>query len=72
MAAMKNDEMASTMHINTLANESPRDEQNFEKMCVNNFVSEKKFNYSTELSFTTEFQYVLRSTIVNVITSSVI
>jgi len=44
MAATKNDEMASTMHVNTLANESPRDKQNFEKMCVNNFVSEKKFN----------------------------
>ena len=29
MAAMGNDDMASTTHVNTSANESPRDEQNF-------------------------------------------
>jgi len=31
MAATKNNDMPSTTHINTSANESPRDEQNFEK-----------------------------------------
>ena len=30
----ENDDIASTTHVNTLANESPRDEQNFEKRCV--------------------------------------
>jgi len=32
------------------------DEVNDGDICVNYFVSKKKFNYSTELSFTTEFQ----------------
>jgi len=31
MAATKNNDMPSTTHVNTSANESPRDEQNFEK-----------------------------------------
>jgi hypothetical protein len=34
MVATENDDMASTTHVNTSANESPRDEQNFEKRCV--------------------------------------
>ena len=34
VAATENDDMASTTHVNTSANESPRDEQNFEKRCV--------------------------------------
>jgi hypothetical protein len=30
----ENNDIASTTHVNTSANESPRDEQNFEKRCV--------------------------------------
>ena len=57
MAATKNNDMPSTMHVNTSANESPRDEQFSKRDDVcKYFVHEKKFNYSTELSFTTAFR----------------
>ena len=58
MAATENDDMASITQVNTSAMNHPNMSKFLKReMCKNYFVSEKKFNYSTELSCTiAEFQ----------------